>query len=72
MIAAVAYEFAGRNFPEFILFLGMISINLAVINFLPIPGARRRPHGVSGVREGARPTGAGTTCGSRPHLSAWH
>jgi regulator of sigma E protease len=37
MIAAVAYEFAGRNFPEFILFLGMISINLAVINFLPIP-----------------------------------
>ncbi len=37
MIAAVAYEFAGRNLPEFILFLGMISINLAVINFLPIP-----------------------------------
>lgn len=37
MIAAVAYEFAGRNFPEFILFLGMISVNLAVINFLPIP-----------------------------------
>jgi regulator of sigma E protease len=37
MIAAVAYDFAGRNFPEFILFLGMISINLAVINFLPIP-----------------------------------
>lgn len=37
MIAAVAYDFAGRNFAEFILFLGMISINLAVINFLPIP-----------------------------------
>jgi regulator of sigma E protease len=37
MIAAVAYQFAGRNFSEFILFLGMISINLAVINFLPIP-----------------------------------
>jgi regulator of sigma E protease len=37
MIAAVAYQFAGRNFSEFILFLGMISVNLAVINFLPIP-----------------------------------
>lgn len=37
MIAAVAYSFAGENFYAFLLFLGMISINLAVINFLPIP-----------------------------------
>jgi regulator of sigma E protease len=36
-IATVAYKIAGVDFWEFIFFLGMISINLAVINFLPIP-----------------------------------
>jgi regulator of sigma E protease len=37
MIASVAYDVANQNIYSFILFLGMISINLAVINFLPIP-----------------------------------
>jgi regulator of sigma E protease len=37
MIATVAYEVASENVYTFLLFLGMISINLAVINFLPIP-----------------------------------
>jgi regulator of sigma E protease len=37
MIATVAYDIASENLYRFILFLGMISINLAVINFLPIP-----------------------------------
>ena len=37
MIASVAYEFASQDVYAFIMFLGMISINLAVINFLPIP-----------------------------------
>jgi regulator of sigma E protease len=36
-IAAVSYDIAGESLERFILFLGMISINLAVINFLPIP-----------------------------------
>jgi regulator of sigma E protease len=36
-IARVAFRFAGFDFWEFVFFLGMISINLAVINFLPIP-----------------------------------
>jgi regulator of sigma E protease len=36
-IARVAYYFAGLDFWEFIFFLGLISVNLAVINFLPIP-----------------------------------
>jgi regulator of sigma E protease len=36
-IATMAYEVANQNIYSFILFLGMISINLAVINFLPIP-----------------------------------
>jgi regulator of sigma E protease len=36
-IARVAYHQAGRGLSEFVLFLGLISINLAVINFLPIP-----------------------------------
>jgi len=36
-IAKVAYQHAGKGLPEFVLFLGLISINLAVINFLPIP-----------------------------------
>jgi regulator of sigma E protease len=36
-IATTAYDVAGENFYMFVLFLGMISINLAVINFLPIP-----------------------------------
>lgn len=36
-IANVAYRFAGYDFWEFIFFLGLISINLAVINALPIP-----------------------------------
>jgi regulator of sigma E protease len=36
-IGAVAYSFAGESLPLFVLFIGMISVNLAVINFLPIP-----------------------------------
>ncbi len=36
-IAAVSYDIAGESLSLFILFLGMISVNLAVINFLPIP-----------------------------------
>lgn len=36
-IAKVAYSFASVGLPHFVLFLGLISINLAVINFLPIP-----------------------------------
>jgi regulator of sigma E protease len=36
-IFRVSYAIAGDSYPQFILFLGMISINLAVINFLPIP-----------------------------------
>jgi regulator of sigma E protease len=36
-IARTAYSIAGYDFWEFIFFLGLISINLAVINFLPIP-----------------------------------
>jgi regulator of sigma E protease len=36
-IANVAYKIAGTDFWEFVFFLGLISVNLAVINFLPIP-----------------------------------
>ena len=36
-IASVSYSIAGENIWQFILFIGMISVNLAVINFLPIP-----------------------------------
>jgi regulator of sigma E protease len=36
-IARVAYRVAGVDTWEFFFFLGMISINLAVVNFLPIP-----------------------------------
>src|SRR5262249_17513349 len=36
-IGKVAYKIAGVDIWEFIFFLGMISINLAVVNFLPIP-----------------------------------
>ena len=36
-IARAAYHQAGRGLSEFVLFLGLISVNLAVINFLPIP-----------------------------------
>jgi regulator of sigma E protease len=36
-IARVAYKIAGMDFWEFVFFLGLISVNLAVINFLPIP-----------------------------------
>ena len=37
LIAQVAYYAAGSRFAELIYFLGMLSINLAVLNFLPIP-----------------------------------
>jgi len=37
MIAQVAYSAAGSSFTELIYFLGFLSINLAVLNFLPIP-----------------------------------
>ncbi len=36
-IAQAAYLFSKRGIPELILFLGMLSVNLAVLNFLPIP-----------------------------------
>ena len=36
-IASVSYKIAGVDFWQFLLFLGMISVNLAVVNFLPIP-----------------------------------
>ncbi len=37
LIANVAYRIAGYDFWEFVFFLGLISVNLAVVNFLPIP-----------------------------------
>ena len=37
MIASQAFAIAGDNIWMFLLFLGVISINLAVVNFLPIP-----------------------------------
>jgi regulator of sigma E protease len=36
-IAEVAYQVASQGLPELLLFLGFLSVNLAVINFLPIP-----------------------------------
>ena len=36
-IATTAYEVAKIDWPQFLTFLGMLSVNLAVINFLPIP-----------------------------------
>jgi regulator of sigma E protease len=36
-IADVSYKIAGVDLWQFILFIGMINVNLAVINFLPIP-----------------------------------
>jgi regulator of sigma E protease len=36
-IGEAAYRIAGFDLWEFIFFLGMISVNLAVVNFLPIP-----------------------------------
>jgi regulator of sigma E protease len=37
LIAQVAYAQASSSYTEFIRFLGILSINLAVLNFLPIP-----------------------------------
>ncbi len=36
-IASVSYSIAGENLWQFILFIGMINVNLAIVNFLPIP-----------------------------------
>ncbi|HJZ58291.1 MAG TPA: site-2 protease family protein [Gemmataceae bacterium] len=36
-IATVSYKIAGEDLWQFLLFLGLISVNLAVVNFLPIP-----------------------------------
>jgi regulator of sigma E protease len=36
-ILSTAYRMAGQGFWDFVIFLGLISANLAVINFLPIP-----------------------------------
>jgi len=36
-IAEAAYTLAGEDFADFLIFLAIISVNLAVINFLPIP-----------------------------------
>ncbi len=37
LIAQVAYSAAGSGFTDLVLFLGILSVNLAVLNFLPIP-----------------------------------
>jgi regulator of sigma E protease len=37
LIGLAAYEIAGQSIYQLIFFFGMISVNLAVINFLPIP-----------------------------------
>jgi regulator of sigma E protease len=37
LIGMAAFNIAGFDFWEFVFFLGMIGVNLAVINFLPIP-----------------------------------
>ena len=37
MIARVAYSAAGSSFTDLVYFLGILSINLSVLNFLPIP-----------------------------------
>jgi regulator of sigma E protease len=36
-IANVSYRLSGEDFWQFLLFIGMISVNLAVVNFLPVP-----------------------------------
>ena len=36
-IATMGYQVAKSGLPDFLIFLGFLSINLAVINFLPIP-----------------------------------
>jgi regulator of sigma E protease len=36
-IAVIGFNVAGQDFNAFLLFLGLININLAVVNFLPIP-----------------------------------
>ena len=36
-IADISYKIASENIWQFILFIGMINVNLAVVNFLPIP-----------------------------------
>jgi regulator of sigma E protease len=36
-IAKIAYKVAERGFVELLVFLGILSINLAILNFLPIP-----------------------------------
>jgi regulator of sigma E protease len=36
-IAGTAYFFAKQGIPDLILFLGILSVSLAVLNFLPIP-----------------------------------
>lgn len=36
-IAKAAYSVSQRGIPEFMTFLGILSVNLAVLNFLPIP-----------------------------------
>ncbi|HMP02280.1 MAG TPA: site-2 protease family protein [Gemmatales bacterium] len=37
MMVTTTYQFVERGLNEFLMFLAMISINLAVVNFLPIP-----------------------------------
>jgi regulator of sigma E protease len=36
-IAVTAFALAGEDWPQFLWFLAMISVNLAVVNFLPVP-----------------------------------
>ena len=37
LISQVAYQAAGQGMTDLVHFLGMLSINLAVLNFMPIP-----------------------------------
>jgi regulator of sigma E protease len=55
-IAATSYQVANNNIYDYIVFLGILNVNLAIVNFLPIPvldgghmvfliyeGVRRKP-----------------------------
>ena len=70
-IAAATYRFASMDFADFAFFLGLISINLAVVNFLPIP-VLDGGHMVFLIYEGIRkkPASEKASASSRP-MPGW-
>jgi hypothetical protein len=70
-IVNAAVKVSNQGFAPLLFFLAYLSINLAVLNFLPIPVSGWRTHGVSDVRRSYWPSAQRAMCSWPCRMSDW-